>query len=63
MLLDGLTPSHSEGRVEVCTDNEYKSVCNLFFDEREAQVVCDQLEFSSPDTSKSVSTSTCVHTF
>lgn len=54
LLLNGSTPLRSEGRVEMCTDNEYRSVCNLFFDEREAQVICRQLEFSQPDTSKSV---------
>ncbi len=52
LLMNGVSISPREGRVEVCTDNEYRSVCNLFFDEMEAQVVCGQLGFSSPATGK-----------
>ncbi len=52
LLMNRVSISQREGRVEVCMNNKYTSVCNLFFDEMEAQVVCDQLGFPSPATSK-----------
>ena len=35
----------SEGRVEVCFDNDYGAVCDDFWDELEAGVVCRHLGY------------------
>ena len=34
-----------EGRVEICNDNHYGSVCNDKWGHEEAEVVCGQLGF------------------
>ena len=36
-----------EGRVEVCYGVQYRTVCDDYWDELEARVVCRQLEFTS----------------
>ena len=35
-----------EGRVEICQSNAYGTVCDDFFDELEAKVVCGQLGYT-----------------
>ena len=38
--------AHTEGTVLVCYNNTYMTVCDDFWDEREARVVCRQMEHS-----------------
>ena len=43
-LIGGRLPS--EGRVEVCADQQWGTVCDDFFDSTDAGVICGQLGFS-----------------
>lgn len=48
LLMNGSEPTTSqrEGRVEICYDDEYHSICDDLWDEKGAQVVCRQLNIS-----------------
>ena len=47
-LVDG--QNGYEGRVEVCDDGEWKTVCDRMWGEEEAKVVCRQLNYSNPSS-------------
>jgi len=37
----------TEGRVEICIDKAWGTICDTYWDNREAQVACRQLGFPS----------------
>ena len=47
-LVDG--QNKYEGRVEVCYDGEWKTVCDREWKVEEAMVVCRQLNYSDPSS-------------
>lgn len=46
-LMNGSQSSVGSGRVEVCINNSYGSVCDDRWDERDARVVCMQLDMET----------------
>ena len=44
-MTDGLT--HYEGRVEIYSNSEWRTICNDGWDEADARVVCRQLNYLS----------------
>ena len=49
MLMNNTEPciGCNEGTVVVCYNNNYGTVCDDFWDELDARVVCNQLEFTN----------------
>ena len=45
-LIGGMSPL--EGRVEICQNDAYSTVCDDLWDELEARVVCRQLNYNGP---------------
>ena len=43
-LVDGQTPS--DGRIQVCVDGLWGSVCDSMWDSRDAVVLCRQLQYN-----------------
>ena len=46
-LMNGTVNTPSSGRVEVCFNNSYGSVCGVRWDEADASVVCRQLNLQT----------------
>lgn len=48
LLMNGSAPSvgQAEGRVEICYDNQYWTICDDYWDIDDARVICRQLRFT-----------------
>ncbi len=48
LLMNGSQPSAGqvEGRVEICYDNVYWTICDDYWDIDDARVICTQLNFT-----------------
>ena len=45
-LMNGNVESQSEGRVEICFNDNFNTVCDDLWDDLDARVVCNELGFT-----------------
>ena len=62
-LMNGSMVSEREGRVEICYNNTFNTICDDFWDDLDARVVCNQLGFTGSGKKQSQTTSESVLTF
>ena len=60
-LMDG--DFSNEGRVEICMDNHWGSVCNSLFDVNDATVICNQLGYTNGKTYTYIVYCDCVYVY
>ena len=58
-LVDG--PNVREGRVEVCINRAWGTVCDELFNDADAKVICLQMEFSAIGKFKYMDTVSCMY--